>query len=110
MDYSFIFKKAHLNLPKWSKLYKESCRLLVHQNNTLQLWGYNMLKLLLPGLVELDSVSVDTNTPHEKGLIIEQFKTILCSTQEVVQSMLIDFRYAALLMFVFNLNLTIKLF
>lgn len=92
LDHNYLFAKKHTNLPKWSKMLKHSCSLLTHPVSCLQLWGYHMLMVLLPGLIEVDSVAVNTNTPHEKGLIFEQFKTVLCHTQDIVHSMLIDFR------------------
>ncbi|KAK4881955.1 hypothetical protein RN001_005274 [Aquatica leii] len=92
LDHAFLFTKNNSSLPKWSKLLQKSCSLLIHPSHVLQLWGYHMLKALLPGLVEVDSAAVITNKPHEKGLIFEQFNVTLCNVQDIVQSILLDFK------------------
>ncbi|KAF5294612.1 hypothetical protein FQR65_LT10718 [Abscondita terminalis] len=92
LDHAFLFKNKHPSLPKWSKLLQKSCALLMHPTYVLQLWGYHMLKALLPGLVEVDSAAVATNKPHEKGLIFEQFNVTLYKIQDIVQSILLDFK------------------
>lgn len=51
-----------------------------------------MLLVLVPGLVKIDSEAVDTNTPHKKGLIFEQFKEKLGELHEIVNTMLIGFK------------------
>ena len=98
-DYNFICKSNDGSLPKWSKFLRHCCTLLTHPKCSVQIWSYKMLVVLLPGLVEIDSVSVNTNTPHEKGLIFEQFKDLLLRTQEIVQSMLLDFKSVTIIDF-----------
>ena len=92
INFSYIFKTACEHMPKWSKLLRMCCTLLVSRTNTLQVWGYHMLTLLIPGFIEIDTVAVKTNTPHEKGLIFERFKDSLLNIQEIVQTLLLDFK------------------
>lgn len=88
----YVFDSRIDGMPKWSKLLKQCCGLLTCPEHALQLWGYHMLKVLSFGLVQVDAIAVDTNTPHEKGLIIEQFKDPLVETHNIVSTMLLDFR------------------
>ncbi|CAG9822593.1 unnamed protein product [Phaedon cochleariae] len=90
--YEYIFKTNDTSLPKWTKFLKRCCSLLVNRQPNLQLWGYKMLMNLVPGLVKIDMEAVNTNTPHKKGLIFEQFKEKLVQTHEIVDSMLMEFR------------------
>ncbi|XP_017770844.1 PREDICTED: E3 ubiquitin-protein ligase listerin [Nicrophorus vespilloides] len=87
-----IFQTHIAGMPKWSKVLKQCCTLLINSEHSLQLWGYNMLITLSSGLIEVDSKSVDTNTPHEKGMIFEQFKDLLVRTHNIVSIMLHDFK------------------
>ena len=92
LDYTYLFQHPDPKIPKWSKLLTQSCMLLTHPVNTLQLWGYHMLRTLIPGLVEVDLAAVTTNTPHEKGLVFKQFNDTLRNVQDIVQSILIEFK------------------
>lgn len=92
LDYTYILKKKHKEMPRWNLLLKRALSLLTSPINCLQLWGYDMILVLMQVLIEVDSLSVNTNTPHKKGLIFEEFKDVLAHTQEIVQSMLLDFR------------------
>lgn len=91
IKHEFLFKSPQ-SLPKWSKFLKRSCTLLENSSPILQLWGYKMIKILVPGLVAIDTESVNTNTPHRKGLIFEQFKEKLVQTHEIVNTMLDEFK------------------
>lgn len=51
-----------------------------------------MLLVLVPGLVKIDTEAVDTNTPHKKGLIFEQFKGKLVELHDIVNAMLMGFK------------------
>lgn len=97
INYVYIFNQANPNMPKWSKILKRCCSLLLNSNLSLQLWGYNMLLALIPGLIEVDLFSVKANKPHEKGLILEHFKLILNQTNEIVQTMLSEFKCVLLI-------------
>ncbi|KAJ8918958.1 hypothetical protein NQ315_016860 [Exocentrus adspersus] len=88
----FIFKFNDTSLPKWTKFLKRSCSLLVCAQPSLQLWGYKMLNVLVPGFIKVDTEAVNTNTPHKKGLIFEQFKEKLVETHGIVNSMLMGFK------------------
>ncbi|KAJ8927794.1 hypothetical protein NQ314_019673 [Rhamnusium bicolor] len=90
INYDFIFKIN--DTPKWTKFLKRSCTLLVSPQPNLQLWGYKMLLVLVPGLIQIDTEAVNTNTPHKMGLIFEQFKEKLVETHEIVNSMLMGFK------------------
>ncbi|KAK5649826.1 hypothetical protein RI129_000855 [Pyrocoelia pectoralis] len=92
LDYKVLFNNPNQKLPKWSKLVTQSCLLLTHSVYILQLWGYHMLQTLILGLVEVDLAAVTTNTPHEKGLIFKQFSVTVCSIQDVVGSLLVEFK------------------
>lgn len=65
---------------------------MLNPQPSLQLWGYKMLLILVPGLIKIDTEAVNTNTPHQKGLIFEQFKEKLVETHEIVNSMLLGFK------------------
>lgn len=93
INYDFIFKFNDTSLPKWTKFLKRGCSLLVSPQSNLQLWGYKMLHILIPGLVKIDTEAVNTNTPHRKGLIFEQFKEKLVETHGIVNSMLMGFKW-----------------
>ncbi|CAG9858317.1 unnamed protein product [Phyllotreta striolata] len=84
--------KASESLPKWSKYLKQSCLLLTNSQPSLQLWGYKMLLAFVPGLVNIDAEAVSTNNPHKMGLIFEQFKEKLVETQDIVNSLLMEFK------------------
>nr|XP_023024069.1 E3 ubiquitin-protein ligase listerin [Leptinotarsa decemlineata] len=88
----FLFKINDTSLPKWTKFLKRSCSLLVNRQPNLQVWGYRMLLILVPGLIKIDTEAVNMNTPHKKGLIFEQFKEKLAETHEIVNSMLMGFK------------------
>lgn len=90
-DDKYIFR-TNQTLPKWSKFFRKSCTLLTNRQPSLQMWGYKMLMVLVPGLVKIDTEAVNTNTPHKKGLIFEQFKEKLMDVHEIVNSMLIGFK------------------
>lgn len=92
IKHEFIFKQNDTSLPKWTKFLKRSCSLLMCAQPNLQLWGYKMLHTLIPGLIKIDEEAVNTNTPHRKGLIFEQFKEKLVETHGIVNSMLIEFK------------------
>ncbi|KAJ8985103.1 hypothetical protein NQ317_019789 [Molorchus minor] len=89
---SFIFKFNDSSMAKWTKFLKRSCSLLISPQPALQLWGYKMLHELVPGLIKIDAEAVNTNTPHRKGLIFEQFKEKLVETQDIVNTMLMGFK------------------
>ncbi|CAG9765141.1 unnamed protein product [Ceutorhynchus assimilis] len=92
LRHDLIFKGQE-NLPKWTKFFQHTLHtLLTNSQEILQLWGYSMLLTLLPGLVKLDEESVKTTTPHRNGLIFEQFKVKIDKIQDIVNSVLIDFR------------------
>lgn len=78
--------------PKWTKVTHLSVSLLTHQLFTVQLWGYKMLLTLIPGFIEIDSASLVLNKPHEKGFILENFRDVLLQTQDITQTMLLEFR------------------
>lgn len=87
----YIFR-INQTLPKWTKFLKRSCSLLTNSQPSLQIWGYKMLLVLVPGLVKIDNEAVDTNTPHKKGLIFEQFKEKLVELHDIVHNMLMGFK------------------
>lgn len=87
-----IFNLSGTTLPKWTKFLKQSCTLLITRQPNLQLWGYKMLLNLVPGLIKLDTEAVSTNTPHQNGLIFEQFKEKLNETHEIVKHMFMKFK------------------
>ncbi|KAF7277773.1 hypothetical protein GWI33_009194 [Rhynchophorus ferrugineus] len=89
----FLFRTSE-NLPKWSKFLRRGCDLLTSSSAILQLWGYRMLLVLVPGLIKVDSDALNLNRPHRKGLIFEQFEDKLKQVEDVVSSMLIEFRVA----------------
>ncbi|KAL3280344.1 hypothetical protein HHI36_017833 [Cryptolaemus montrouzieri] len=91
-DYQLIFKKSEEKPPRWSRVLKESRSLLTSSLTTLQLAAYKALMSLIPGLVEIDSIAVDTNTPNKHGLIFEQFKEICLSMQDIINTMLIGLK------------------
>lgn len=84
--------RVNQTLPKWTKFLKRSCSLLTNPQPSLQIWGYKMLLVLVPGLVKIDNESVDTYTPHKKGLIFEQFKEKLVELHDIVNTMLMGFK------------------
>ncbi|CAH0553483.1 unnamed protein product [Brassicogethes aeneus] len=92
IKHEFLFKFSVSSLPKWTKFLKKSCALLVSRVPTLQIWGYKMLLKLVPGLIQIDFEAVNTNTPHKKGLIFEQFKEKLVETHMIVNNMLMGFK------------------
>ncbi|KAG5874665.1 hypothetical protein JTB14_012946 [Gonioctena quinquepunctata] len=92
IDYDFIFKVNDTSLPKWSKFSKRSCSLLFNHHPCLQIWGYKMLLILVPGLINIDTEAVNMNTPHKKGLIFEQFKEKLVESHRIVYTMLMGFK------------------
>lgn len=94
MDYfrtDLIFKESSLS-PKWSVFLKASNALLTNRITVLQLWGYKMLLFLTPGLVKIDGEAVNNSAPHKNGLIFEQFKKTLLEFQDIVNSMLGEFK------------------
>lgn len=86
-----IFKKSSLS-PKWSVFLKAANALVTNRITVLQLWGYKMLLVLTPGLVKIDGEAVNSSAPHKNGLIFEQFKKTLLNFQDIVNSMLGDFK------------------
>lgn len=78
--------------PTWTKVTHLSVALLTHPVVTVQLWGYKMLLALIPGFIEIDSSALSSNKPHEKGLILEEFKDLLMQTQDITQTMLLEFK------------------
>lgn len=88
--YVFSLKEG---FPRWTKVTHLSVSLLTHPFTTLQLWGYKMLLALIPGFIEVDSLSLVSNKPHEKGFALENFREVLLRTQDITQTMLLEFRY-----------------
>lgn len=89
LDHKIIFNMTDI---KWSKLLKCSFTLLVSSNNILQLWGHKMIVAMIPGLLEVDGRSVLSNTPHVKGMLIGEFKPPLMHLEEIVHTMLMEFK------------------
>lgn len=92
IKYEFIFRGNDTSMPKWTKFLKRSCSLLLNKQPCLQLWGYQMLVIHIPGLVKIDAEAVSMNLPHKKGLIFEQFKEKLIEAHDIVNSMLLDIK------------------
>lgn len=91
LDSTHLFKSVEGGL-KWTKFVKMCAALLVNSSCTLQLWGYKMLLIMTPGLVEVDSVGVKSNKPHEKGLVLEHLKELLMRTEIITETMLLEFK------------------
>ncbi|KAK9879336.1 hypothetical protein WA026_004187 [Henosepilachna vigintioctopunctata] len=92
-NHKILFKNATDKADKKiDKLMKESCLLLTSPMATLQLAAYKSLITLIPSLVEIDSVAVNTNRPNQNGLIFEQFKEVCSSMQEIVSTMLMGYK------------------
>ncbi|RZC42281.1 E3 ubiquitin-protein ligase listerin [Asbolus verrucosus] len=89
--HKLIFTKDN-SLPNWSKILKRCSPLLVNSTSVLQLWGYKMLLILVPGLIDVDLQSNNSNTPNTKGLTFEQFKETLLHTQNIVNDLLVGFK------------------
>ncbi|KAI4457621.1 zinc finger protein [Holotrichia oblita] len=87
----YLFKKTDDRSPKWSKLLKTCCSLLTNPLHSLQLWGYHMLISLITGLIEIDSSTISCSKP-KKELVLKEFKDLMVQTQDIVHTMLIDFR------------------
>ncbi|GJQ69098.1 hypothetical protein Trydic_g6262 [Trypoxylus dichotomus] len=87
----YIFKITDERTPKWSKLVKTSCALLTNPLHSLQLWGYHMLMSVIQGLIDIDSATISCSKP-KKDLVLKEFKDSLIQTQDIVHTMLIDFR------------------
>ncbi|XP_048520636.1 E3 ubiquitin-protein ligase listerin [Dendroctonus ponderosae] len=76
----------------YSKLLKMCCETLITNSQIiLQLWGHKMLMILVPGLLKIDQESASASTESETVLIFEHFKDKLTETQDIVNSMLMDF-------------------
>lgn len=80
------------SFPKWTKVTHLSVSLLTHHLDTMQLWGYKMLLTLISGFIEIDSSALVSNKPHEKGFVLESFIEVLLQTQDITQTMLLEFR------------------
>ncbi|EEZ97459.2 E3 ubiquitin-protein ligase listerin isoform X2 [Tribolium castaneum] len=89
--YKLIFSKEN-TLPSWSKILKRCAVLLTNSTSILQLWGYKMLLILVPGLIEIDLQSDSSSTPNTKGFTIGQFKEILLQTHSIVDGVLAGFK------------------
>ncbi|XP_044263006.1 E3 ubiquitin-protein ligase listerin [Tribolium madens] len=89
--YKLIFSKEN-TLPSWSKILKRCAALLTNSVSILQLWGYKMLLILVPGLIEIDLQSDSSTTPNTKGFTIGQFKEILLQTHTIVDGVLASFK------------------
>lgn len=50
-----------------------------------------MLISLIPGLIEIDSATISCSKP-KKELVLKEFKDLVVQTQDIVHTMLIDFR------------------
>lgn len=66
-----------------------SVSMLTHHVVTMQLWGYKMLLALIPEFLKTDTSALVSNKPHE---ILDGFKDILIQTQEITQTMLLEFK------------------
>ncbi|XP_066152599.1 E3 ubiquitin-protein ligase listerin [Euwallacea fornicatus] len=91
LKHDLIFKENQI-LPKWTGFLKTSNLLLTNSRTVLQMWGYKLLLVLVPGLIKIDEKAINSSALHKKGLIFEQFKEKLVELQDIVNSMLIDFR------------------
>lgn len=80
------------NVP-YSQLLKMCCETLLTNTQTiLQLWGHKMLMILVPGLLKIDENSISPSSESENVLIFKHFKDKLTEMQDIVNSMLMDFR------------------
>lgn len=89
--HTLIFSKEN-TLPSWSKILRRCASLLTNSVSILQLWGYKMLRVLVPGLIEIDLQSDSSSTPNIKGFTIGQFKEILVQTHNIVDGVLAGFK------------------
>lgn len=89
--YKLIFSKEN-TLPSWGKILKRCANLLVNSSAILQLWGYKMLMVIVPGLIEIDLQSDSSTTPNVRGFTIEQFREVLQQTNTIVDGVLAGFK------------------
>lgn len=91
LEQQYVFSHTE-GFPKWTKLTQLSVSLLTHPIVTVQLWGYKMLLALIPGFIQIDSTALISNKLHEKGFTLESFKDLLVQTQDITQTMLLEFK------------------
>lgn len=69
-----------------------SLKLMISPVPSLQLGGYYMLDHLIPELIEQDKAAILDDNFDPKSLNIAKFEEILSSVQNIVKSMLMDFK------------------
>lgn len=92
LEPNYLIRVGDPNLPKWQSLVQLCGKLLQSPVSVLQLWGYQGLRRILQELVALDVKSLNQNSPQAYGLMCSQLGHVLTTMQDVVQTMLMDFK------------------
>ncbi|GLV42170.1 Listerin E3 ubiquitin protein ligase 1 [Carabus blaptoides fortunei] len=92
LEPEYLIRVGDPKLPKWQSLVQLCGKLLQSPVSALQLWGYQGLRRILQDLVALDVKSLNQNSPQAYGLMCSQLGHVLTTMQDVVQTMLMDFK------------------
>lgn len=94
LDRNILFKKhdEDAQTVNFDEMLELSLKLLQSPVPSIQLSAYHMLKHMVTELVQQDKVLVESESFEPSGLNIRRLETVLLSTQNIVNTMLIEFK------------------
>jgi len=91
-DNSILFKNDETEMIDFKKMLKLSLKLLRSPVPNIQLGAYYILKYMIPELVQHDKILVESDNFEPSSLNIRKFEEILSNTQNIVNTMLMEFK------------------
>ncbi|CAL1683944.1 unnamed protein product [Lasius platythorax] len=94
LDKNILFKKydKHTETINFNEMLKLSLKLLQSPIPSIQLGAYHALKQMVSELVQCDKVLIESDNFEPNNFNIMKFKAILLSTQNIVNTMLMEFK------------------
>ncbi|XP_072761402.1 E3 ubiquitin-protein ligase listerin [Anoplolepis gracilipes] len=96
LDKNLLFKKydknSETNLINFDEMLKLSLELLQSPIPSIQLSAYHTLKHMVSELVQYDKVLIESDNFESNNFNIRKFEAILLSTQNIVNTMLMEFK------------------
>lgn len=97
LEEDYLIQVGNTKMVQWQQFVQTCGNLLKAPTPVLQLWGYHGLKRVIPALIKLDEKSFTDTEPRQYGLLSSQLGYVLSSVQDVVQIMLMEFKWVNLL-------------
>lgn len=94
LDKNILFEKVdeHSEIINFNEMLKLSLKLLQSPIPSIQLGAYHALKHIVPKLVQCDKILIESDNFESNNFNIRRFKTVLLNTQNIVNTMLMEFK------------------